>query len=462
MDEKKPNKNLRRERELKGWSQRALAGFINTNEQAVNRWESGLHKPNRHFQTQLCQIFGKNAAELGFMDEPEVTNERKEAQGQVDKECPIEYPFSHQLKQDNEQQEMFTLLSQAIPQDIISPASEQGGIDLNKLRRLLLKGTLGLATGASLSELGPLVINQPTSVTILNEGFVTKANATIKYCWQLYYSGESFLIEMFLPTFLTQVALLVQQPSKYQKQLTYIISQAYQLSCELATDQENYGSALDLGQRALMYAEYAGDIDLQVAVLMRLANLYFHRKQSLYALRTYQQAIPLLNDASPLLCGRIYAGLAEVYAMRNQKQEALSQIGLAHEHYPVQPNFDRAYYYTHITRYSLYVFGEGQTRLYLNQPKEAAEQFTYVEKQLLGSETEILSRVDLFYYQAEASRMLGDLENSSVYVQEAVKLAKNANSRLYYNKILATYQEMRKKWQHESKVSDLEELFQPW
>ncbi len=462
MDEKKPNKNLRRERELKGWSQRALAGFINTNEQIVNRWESGHHKPNRHFQTQLCQIFGKSAVELGFMDEPEVTNERKEAQSEVDREYLLEYPFSHQLKEDNEQQEISSLFSQAVPQDIISPANEQGSIDLNKLRRLLLKGTLGLATGASLSELGPLVINQPTSITILNEGFTAKANATIRYCWQLYYNGETFLLELFLPTFLTQVASLVQQPSKYQKQLSYITSQAYQLFCELATDRENYGSALDFGQQALIYAEHAEDIDLRVAILMRLANLYFHRKQSVYALRTYQQAIPLLNNASPLLCGRIYAGLAEVYAMRNQKQDALSYIGLAHDHYPIQPQYDRAYYYTHITRYSLYVFGEGQTRLYLNQPKEASKQFTYVEEQLLEAETETLARVDLFYYQAEASRMLGDLENSSTYVQKAVKLARDANSRLYYNKILATYQEMRKKWQHESKVSDLEELFQPW
>lgn len=39
-----------------------------TTEQVVNRWENGQHKPNRHFQTQLCQLFGKSAEELGFMD----------------------------------------------------------------------------------------------------------------------------------------------------------------------------------------------------------------------------------------------------------------------------------------------------------------------------------------------------------------------------------------------------------
>jgi transcriptional regulator with XRE-family HTH domain/tetratricopeptide (TPR) repeat protein len=65
--EKRPNKRLRRERELKGWSQRTLAERLGTTEQVVSRWESGLHRPNRNAQTQLCQLFGKSAEELGFM-----------------------------------------------------------------------------------------------------------------------------------------------------------------------------------------------------------------------------------------------------------------------------------------------------------------------------------------------------------------------------------------------------------
>jgi transcriptional regulator with XRE-family HTH domain len=43
MEEKKPNENLRRKRELRGWSQRKLAELVGTDEQVVNRWESGPH-----------------------------------------------------------------------------------------------------------------------------------------------------------------------------------------------------------------------------------------------------------------------------------------------------------------------------------------------------------------------------------------------------------------------------------
>ena len=353
--------------------------------------------------------------------------------------------------QNNEVQKSPLLLSLA------TLSQELEGTDLDKLRRLLLK-ELGLVSAVALA---PLVVTQPL-VTALNEELISKANTTIMYCWQLYYSGGAFLLEQFLPTFLSQLIPLVQQSSKYQQALATITSHAYQLFCELATDQENYGTALNFGQQAFMYAKNAENIDLQASVLVRLGNLYFHRKQSLYSLRAYQQALPLLDNVSPLLRGRVYAGLAEVFAMRNQEQEALSYIGLAHDYYPTQPEHDPAYPYTHISQYSLYVFGEGQTRLYLNQPKEAQKTFTYVEKHLLTSEPDMLSRVDLLYYQTEASCMLGDLESSCAQVQAAVELAKNANSRLYYTKILATYQEMRKKWQHESKMNELEELFQPW
>jgi transcriptional regulator with XRE-family HTH domain len=65
--DKRPNEKLKRERELRGWSQRTIAARVGTAEQVVARWEGGRHKPNRYFQTQLCELFGKNAEELGFL-----------------------------------------------------------------------------------------------------------------------------------------------------------------------------------------------------------------------------------------------------------------------------------------------------------------------------------------------------------------------------------------------------------
>lgn len=52
-----PNTRLKRERELRGWSRRALAEMVGTSEQVYNRWEAGQHKPNRYFQAELCKLF---------------------------------------------------------------------------------------------------------------------------------------------------------------------------------------------------------------------------------------------------------------------------------------------------------------------------------------------------------------------------------------------------------------------
>jgi transcriptional regulator with XRE-family HTH domain len=284
----------------------------------------------------------------------------------------------------------------------------------------------------------------------------------IAACWEIYFTGDLEHVSRILPTYRAYLSSLAQQPSPQQKYASSLASQAYQLACELATDQEDFGAAQGAAKWALFYAQQAEDVQAQVASLIRHANLYFHRKHFIYASKIYQQTLPLLKDATPLLRGRVYAGLAEVCAMCNQQQQALSYTGLAHEHYPLQPEQDPAYPYTRFGRYDLYVFADGQTQLSLNQPKKAWESLVYVEKNILGPQSEPLAYVDLAYYQAATSVMLGDLEASISHIQNAVTLAKTFNSRLYYNKILNTYHDMHGKWGKERQFSKLEELFQPW
>lgn len=61
-----PNTQLRRERELRGWSQKRVADAVGTSKFMVSRWEGGIKTPGPHFREQLCLLFGKNAEELGF------------------------------------------------------------------------------------------------------------------------------------------------------------------------------------------------------------------------------------------------------------------------------------------------------------------------------------------------------------------------------------------------------------
>ena len=65
--EKKPNSILRRERQLRGWSQQKVAELVGTSEDVMSRWERGERKPSPFFQEKLCILYGKTAEELEFI-----------------------------------------------------------------------------------------------------------------------------------------------------------------------------------------------------------------------------------------------------------------------------------------------------------------------------------------------------------------------------------------------------------
>lgn len=60
---------LKQERELHLWSQEQVAEMIGTTAPSVSRWEHGNTFPGLHFRQKLCELFGKNAEELGFLQD---------------------------------------------------------------------------------------------------------------------------------------------------------------------------------------------------------------------------------------------------------------------------------------------------------------------------------------------------------------------------------------------------------
>src|SRR5437588_6696428 len=67
---RKWNEVLRHEREVRGWSQAELAEEVGTDQKVVSRWERGISHPSPYFRKKLIELFGKNAAELGFVEQP--------------------------------------------------------------------------------------------------------------------------------------------------------------------------------------------------------------------------------------------------------------------------------------------------------------------------------------------------------------------------------------------------------
>lgn len=291
--------------------------------------------------------------------------------------------------------------------------------------------------------------------------FLAQCAIGVPSLWDLYFSGKMEQVATILPMYRSYLTALVQQPGGLQNHAFALASQVYQLLAEVQTDQEDHGTALISGQQALLFAQNAGDANLQVASLMRMANIFFHRKMSGKALSAYQQALPIMKQASPLLQGRIYVGLAEVHGMRSERQDALRAMGQAQDIFPDNPQLDVAFGYTHINEYELEIFGGGQTRLYLGQPKEAMEHFDRIVDSM-GPQIDPLPAVDLLFYQGEAAAAMGDLDQAVQRVEDGAQLAKRINSRLYFNKIGQTYHDMTQRWPGDTRVQRLETLFQPW
>src|SRR6266704_2427955 len=63
----KANLRLRRERELRAWSQAKVAEEVGTDPATVSRWERGLSFPYPYFRERLCALFQKNAEDLGLV-----------------------------------------------------------------------------------------------------------------------------------------------------------------------------------------------------------------------------------------------------------------------------------------------------------------------------------------------------------------------------------------------------------
>lgn len=67
--------------------------------------------------------------------------------------------------------------------------------------------------------------------------------------------------------------------------------------CQFCLSLGDFDILLDvtLEKQANFYREIAGDPHLQVAALIRQANLYFYRKRPMQILQMYQQAAQFLN-----------------------------------------------------------------------------------------------------------------------------------------------------------------------
>ena len=62
------HEQLLNERKRRGWSQDDLAEKVESDTKTIGRWESGISLPRPYFRQKLCELFGKDAEELGLFE----------------------------------------------------------------------------------------------------------------------------------------------------------------------------------------------------------------------------------------------------------------------------------------------------------------------------------------------------------------------------------------------------------
>lgn len=411
-------------------TQRQLADFAEVSLSTIERAEHG--KPIRiDCQQRICAYFNKTPGDLGL-----------------------------QVIGEDEQDSSEALYNRF--RDTVS-GHDTGNDDMNRREALQILGAAGSALFVAPHELltphpWEQLSRALTKPVNIDESTLNQFQRLTEVCWHLTNGSELGTVEQILPTYLPKLIKLAQYPSEHQQSAASIAAHGYLLASRVAGHHNDLNARQSYSEQAFLYGQMAEDINLQVSALKQLAVTFDYKERPGKALEVYQQALQHVNKVSPLLRTRIYAGLAGSYAQCEQKQEALTFLSLAHEHFPDKPEDDPSFLHADCGYFTLLLW-DGLTHLDLNEPREALKTFILVDG--LQPKIQLPERVRLEFltYQATALLELRDLEQSSTYLEAAVKGALALGSESRYNEAFDVYKQMRLIWRYEPQVKVLGSLF---
>ncbi|HEU5380331.1 MAG TPA: helix-turn-helix transcriptional regulator [Ktedonobacteraceae bacterium] len=459
------NQKLRAAREKNLWTMADAAAAVGVSEQTWSRWENGARKPHISTLKMLCEAFSATPGELGF--------------GHLVYQSTVEIsptwlgtkpilvtPVTSSVDMFEiglmalimaQQQNHWTVedLQSHIEQTLREldamtiEKPDQGGISRRQ--------ALGFFAGLPIAIMGATQMAPSSASSLTPEEVLPLYASGIPACWRLYFAGGLAEVRRVLPDYITQTVSIVQRSPKYQQVAASLASKAYQLEYLLALQRQDFGNALTQARLAFQYADLADDNNLRLASLVRQGNVFFALKRPLQCVQKYSEAIQYNKGTSSLLLGQAYIGLAEAQARMGLAQEAQYSHGLALDTFPGVPEDDPQYEYTHFNHFTLANF-RGLMYLRLEQPQEAWQVFTQADK--IIPQGLVPRRVELLSRQAATSLELGDLEQTSTYLEKATIAALKLGSELRFSENDDTYLQIQARWPSEKRVKALGELFQ--
>jgi len=444
---------------MAGAAERANVSF-----EAYQRWEYGAQEPRLDSLKMLCDAFEKSPDELGFghlvkMPQEETNKKQEEAAAPPDQQAiillsPEQVVALQALLGDDmmafnqaKRSALANLFKENYQASALVGQPTLLTATLSRRRALAsIIGTTAAALGLSQAIGYPQLYPQEALML---------CTSSIPLCWSLYFEGGLTETKEHITPYLSQLSTLAQRPTSYQKQAAGLASQAYQLSALLEILFHNLGTALDHAKRLVTFADLTGDANLQTAADIRLAVVYstLHRPQQ--RLVAYEHALQHVQETSPLLQARVYAGLMETHSALGNKKAAIQFLERTNNTAPTQYEADPNFSYTHFDPWSIHMY-EKDMWINLAHPENAWK--TLERSHQIVEQGLTVNRVDLTVKQAETLVMLGDFEQGYDYLTRAVQGARSLGSQLLIEDVYTIYRDMRQKWPQQQ-VKDLEDLF---
>jgi transcriptional regulator with XRE-family HTH domain len=463
-------------RKSRNWNQAKASEEIGVDLRTFQRWEREGSIPQPYYRDKLCEVFGMSLKDLGY-DFLAVATIKPVARfhsngtqisplNGTEEQRDWASWFGLKLAQilgllrmtsiwnNDFSEEIQTLIDQEIK--MIDETLEQHQM----VEQQAISRRQALVTIAAL----PLVLlglrSGPIADTATQE-FLSQCAASITACWHLLRGNGLTSVSDIIPQFIPQLKTFALHSSKYQKTAARLAAQASILQAILAMHWLNFAGREAHCKDAIRYASISEDKNLQATALTYLGYTYsfcYLPRQPEKAIQTFLMALQTLGNDAPLLKSNISMGLAEAFAQCKEEQQALHYINLAQTHFPTYPELDPSYIYGDC---SLHVLYQWEGKMYL----ELAEHYSgrgYQRKAadalLQGSGVQSISArstTETIIYQADASRVLGELDIYITSLTQAAQMARDLRSQKRYSEAFSVFEKTPDKWRREQQVQIL-------
>jgi transcriptional regulator with XRE-family HTH domain len=504
---KKPNKKLQHERELRGWSQQNVAEAIGTDFKRISAWENGTNQPSPYYRAKLCEIFGKNAQELGFLDQT------------ADENCSpkniIEFDAAASLSdlRDTTNQQNLTTIQPSlssihiyIPDSAVITTStglfypESGtivhidGQHQNKaysqhesvtqsitkagnkaVKRREFLQEAGRATIASTALLTPYntfatelldrfhrALKRPATI---DERMLTYLEKRTGGYWQDRHTAAlssndllGFALEHF-----QKITGLLENPllPTTRDHLCSIASEVAQLAGHLLFDMGNYPEARRFHQAAIIAAQESRNTALEATAWARMSFTWTYSNNAPEALRCIQRARQLaIGNTNSTVQAYLAAVEAEIHAILGNHAACLNALDKAEhgidQHHSQEDSYwlrfdnSRLAGYKGICFRRLYRPGDAQTGAFLMKSQQAlTEALAQLDPARIQRQPTLL--IDL----ADTFAVQGDINAVCEYISQAIPLIERIKSQAGLQRLLNLRQGLNQ-WQETQYVRNLD------